>query len=242
MDKLRTRSNVLFICTSNLRSSLDTAFIDRCGIKQDVGSPSTACAYEIFQTMINELIKNSLVLYDGADQHTHGSSSSSSSSSFVGINDFDTTMSNAPEIEGQSYIPSLSHTTLHLSHLPDCAPRKLYKLAQQAEGLSGRTLRRLPILALTKYTDDEPCTIQDLLTALKQVIAEEKASQNEDYELNTAVSSKNRETGDEFRKDSSENGDAEEAEDGTSELGSENWLFSMDSVRDGIRGIGIGQS
>ncbi|KAF2655349.1 AAA-domain-containing protein [Lophiostoma macrostomum CBS 122681] len=226
MDKLRSRPNVLFICTSNLKSRLDTAFIDRCGIKQDIGSPSTACAYEILQTMINELIRNDLVLYDGADQHTN--SPASSSSSFT---------------ETHSYMPSLSHTNIHFSNSPECAPRQLYKLARRAEGLSGRTLRRLPILALTKYTDDEPCAMQDLLAALKKVIAEEKASQTEEYDSSSDPAKVSRDR-DRERGAEIEIGDADGGEDGISHTGSvsgsENWMFSMDSVRDGIRGMGIG--
>lgn len=48
-----------------------------------------------------------------------------------------------------------------------------------AEGRSGRTLRRLPMLALTKYTFDEPCDLSELLDALKRVVKEEEGAQYE---------------------------------------------------------------
>ncbi|KAF2003437.1 AAA-domain-containing protein, partial [Amniculicola lignicola CBS 123094] len=64
LDKLRRRRNVLFLCTSNFKDCMDAAFVDRCGIKQYVETPSVECAYEIFRSVVNELIKNDLVTFD----------------------------------------------------------------------------------------------------------------------------------------------------------------------------------
>ncbi|KAF2112412.1 P-loop containing nucleoside triphosphate hydrolase protein, partial [Lophiotrema nucula] len=61
LDRLRQRPNVVFICTSNLKENIDAAFVDRCGIEQMIGAPSVEGAYEIFRSVINELIKANLV-------------------------------------------------------------------------------------------------------------------------------------------------------------------------------------
>ena len=157
-------------------------------------------------------------------------------------------MLSTQEKEGRVEIPGLYHVSLNLANLPDSAPRKLQKLAQKAEGLSGRTLRRLPILALTKYTDDELCDVHDLLEALKQVITEEKASGADDDETSHNKSAKQSRAqahaASGFQSSSSVKGDADadgaDGEEVTSDFGSDNMTFSMDSLRDSIIGTGLG--
>jgi hypothetical protein len=43
---------------------------------------------------------------------------------------------------------------------------QLWNIAQAAEGLSGRSLRKLPFIALALHTYGEPCTIDEGLAAL----------------------------------------------------------------------------
>ena len=45
----------------------------------------------------------------------------------------------------------------------------------RVEGLSARTLRRLPALALALYTDRDPCSMDEALTALSQAVDDEFA-------------------------------------------------------------------
>ncbi|KAF2266334.1 P-loop containing nucleoside triphosphate hydrolase protein, partial [Lojkania enalia] len=148
LDRLRKRPNVIFLCTSNLKEIMDTAFIDRCGIKQYIDSPNVECAYEIFRSVINEFIKNHLVCFDSMLMDRVLPMSD------AGVDEVD------EELLGGSS-PTLSSNS------------ELRTLARKAEGLSGRTLRRLPMLALAKYTVDEPCELQNLLGALKRVVEEE---------------------------------------------------------------------
>ncbi|KAF2206020.1 P-loop containing nucleoside triphosphate hydrolase protein [Delitschia confertaspora ATCC 74209] len=133
LDKLRKRPNVVFICTTNMMESLDEAFVDRCGIKQYIGTPNHECAYEIFRSVTNELINSRLMMY----------------------------------------IPNIQWSIANLLDHPNSAPLRLWRIAQKAGGLSGRSLRRLPFLALTKYTIDEPCKLHDFLGALEKVVENE---------------------------------------------------------------------
>ncbi|KAF2185101.1 AAA-domain-containing protein [Zopfia rhizophila CBS 207.26] len=191
LDKLRKRPNVVFICTSNLKDNMDVAFVDRCGIKQFVETPNNECAYEIFRSVINELIKNGLVFFDASDfQHDSilhetlpeipivGDSSpmiSNSSSLHVPSPSLlvRTSESYDSSLDNLLYIPELGWVGIHLFHCTKTAPRELWRIARKASGLSGRTLRRLPILAMAKYTIEEPCDLHELLAALKTVVKEE---------------------------------------------------------------------
>lgn len=61
---------------------------------------------------------------------------------------------------------------------PDSIGERVWALAQQCHGLSGRTLRRLPILGLAMYTWGGQCTIQDAITALEKAAEQETAVVN----------------------------------------------------------------
>lgn len=61
-------------------------------------------------------------------------------------------------------------TIIH--HLPtDCAAA--------FKGLSARTLRRLPALALALYTESDPCSMDEALDALSQAVDDESAVKTE---------------------------------------------------------------
>jgi SpoVK/Ycf46/Vps4 family AAA+-type ATPase len=46
--------NVIFLCTSNLFDALDSAFLDRCGLKCAIDPPSEKSQYEILRQMYPE--------------------------------------------------------------------------------------------------------------------------------------------------------------------------------------------
>lgn len=75
LDRVMGRPNVLVICTSNLESTIDQAFIDRCSKRIEVGPPSAAGRYGILRHGIECLIERGLVAgeelalpnFDGAE-------------------------------------------------------------------------------------------------------------------------------------------------------------------------------
>ena len=61
LDKLKLRSNVLVLTTSNLPSSIDGAFVDRADIKFQVPLPPCQAVYTILKSCLEELIKSRLI-------------------------------------------------------------------------------------------------------------------------------------------------------------------------------------
>ncbi|KFY26219.1 hypothetical protein V493_04214 [Pseudogymnoascus sp. VKM F-4281 (FW-2241)] len=60
-DMVKNNANVLIICTSNLCTSLDAAFVDRCSRYIDIPQPSSAARYEILRHSINGLVERQVI-------------------------------------------------------------------------------------------------------------------------------------------------------------------------------------
>jgi hypothetical protein len=174
---LRKRPNVVFICTSNLIDNIDPAFVDRCGIEQCVETPSVKCAYGIFRSVLNELLKAGLVFFDPIELDSDPSLSNHRSSNPHQQRGTD---SNDFANENLTYLPELEWVELHLFDRIMTAPWELRMIAAEAEGLSGRTLRRLPMLAMAKYTVKEPCDMRDILIALRRVVKEKNINRSKE--------------------------------------------------------------
>ena len=52
IDQLKSYSNVLVLATSNLRNSIDDAFLDRADVSYEVGLPSKAASYDILHRFV----------------------------------------------------------------------------------------------------------------------------------------------------------------------------------------------
>ena len=77
-------------------------------------------------------------------------------------------LSLAPEV------PTLSKMQVELMDQPSSAGYRIWALAQKCHGLSGRTLRRLPILGLAMYTwGGESITLDDAVSALEAAVDQE---------------------------------------------------------------------
>ncbi|KAJ6646461.1 Pachytene checkpoint protein 2 like [Pseudolycoriella hygida] len=61
LDQIRKYPNVLVLTTSNLSSSIDSAFLDRADIKQFVGFPDVSGLKQIYLLILRELIEVGLV-------------------------------------------------------------------------------------------------------------------------------------------------------------------------------------
>ncbi|KAG7364357.1 ATPase central domain containing protein [Nitzschia inconspicua] len=131
LDRLRHFPNVLVLATTNLNGSVDSAFVDRVDLKLHIGLPIAKARYQILRSCIQELIRVGIV--HCSDNDTQGS-------------DFPT----YEEIHNQGeHKMDVSHSiTEHYGVL-------LSKCAQQAEGLSGRSLRKLPLQAHALYTSSD---------------------------------------------------------------------------------------
>ncbi|KAJ7507541.1 P-loop containing nucleoside triphosphate hydrolase protein [Mycena galericulata] len=134
LDKLKHRKNVLIMSTSNLVKAIDSAFVDRADIVQYVDLPSREAIYEILRTCLCEIVARGIV-------------------STITV----PTLKQAQMYE-LSALVSTEHQQASSIHLDSREKSKnvalrLLSLAAQckAQGMSGRALRRLPVLALARY-------------------------------------------------------------------------------------------
>lgn len=75
----------------------------------------------------------------------------------------------------QNAIPPTQDADVLLHPHPSSPDQKLWRLAHMCDGFSGRTLRRLPFLALAMHVRSDTCTIHEALAALEVAVLEEKA-------------------------------------------------------------------
>ncbi|KAG1820399.1 AAA-domain-containing protein [Suillus subaureus] len=129
LDKLRYQKNVLVMSTSNLAKAIDSAFVDRADIIQYVDLPPREAIYEILRSSLCEFIQKGIL------QKTT-----------VPALDL------ALYLEGNSKNGSIASGTM-LPYSPEGLASILLALADKcrAQQLSGRALRRLPVLALARY-------------------------------------------------------------------------------------------
>lgn len=164
---------------------MDTAFLDRVDIKQLLPNPPAQATYEILRSCLNELIRSEIIgpaiyTFEISDDPSQVSSPSRS----------------RPGLQWQAadgLIPPFAEMTILFWERRDSPGRMLWDLAQlcqvrgtltryepalliQVQGLSGRTLRRLPFLALALFTHADPCPFGVMLHALESAIKEEAKS------------------------------------------------------------------
>eukprot|EP00980_Cylindrotheca_fusiformis_P003132 scaffold721_cov131-Cylindrotheca_fusiformis.AAC.22 len=150
LDKLRPFPNVLVMATTNLHltGTVDAAFVDRCDLLVHVPMPPEKARYQILLSCMTELVRVGIVLADDE-------------SVLVPYSD----------LSGlQSSSSSIVDTPGYRSSLLGCA--------HTSEGLSGRSLRRLPLQAHAKYVDtaEGPPTCTKFVEALFLAISHEQAA------------------------------------------------------------------
>ncbi|PIO62521.1 hypothetical protein TELCIR_15916 [Teladorsagia circumcincta] len=64
IDRIRRRTNVIVLCTSNMEGCLDRALLDRADVVRHVGQPSANALYSILAKCVDELIRIGLVVSD----------------------------------------------------------------------------------------------------------------------------------------------------------------------------------
>ncbi|KAG2370015.1 AAA-domain-containing protein [Suillus spraguei] len=129
LDKLRYQKNVLVMSTSNLAKAIDSAFVDRADIIQYVDLPPREAIYEILRSSLCEFIKKGILQEITVP-----------------------VLALALYVKGNSKNHSNASDTI-LPHSPEVLASTLLGLADKcrAQQLSGRALRRLPVLALARY-------------------------------------------------------------------------------------------
>ncbi|RLM75000.1 hypothetical protein C2845_PM15G11860 [Panicum miliaceum] len=148
MDKLKSWPNVIILTTSNITTAIDIAFVDRADIKAYVGPPTLQARYEILRSCIQELLRVGILTYPQGG-------------SVPCILNYST-------LKEKKHCPEVAepHGSFHLSSL-------LYEAAELCEGLSGRSLRKLPFLAHASVANPSCCDTSTFMHTLIQTAKRE---------------------------------------------------------------------
>ncbi|KAF1942687.1 P-loop containing nucleoside triphosphate hydrolase protein [Clathrospora elynae] len=159
LDKCRKYSNIVFIFTTNLIGSLDSAFIDRCCIEKFISAPGTECVFGILRLQINQLIRKGLIGFDTLIYEKPPITSRDGAS-------------DPSAFEYSVQIPDRQWAQMHWPTNAITAVSELYRVATLASGLSGRKLKGLVTYARYEYLVDNPGDLRDLFVALEAVVRE----------------------------------------------------------------------
>ncbi|KAF8631248.1 hypothetical protein AX15_002575 [Amanita polypyramis BW_CC] len=149
LDKLKHRKNVLIMSTSNLVKAIDSAFVDRADIVQYVDLPPREAIYEILRTCLCEMIDKGIIV-------------SVTVPTFKQAHMYElTTVVSQPN--SLSIVSSDSHERSKNVAL------RLLALATKCKrhSMSGRALRRLPVLALARYIGTGHISSSNLANGLR---------------------------------------------------------------------------
>ncbi|KAL1304626.1 hypothetical protein AAFC00_003591 [Neodothiora populina] len=157
LDRIRTQPNVVVFCTSNLKSAIDPAFSDRVDFDVCVPSPCESAIYEIFRSTLNQLIRAGIVI-----------PSLWQIDSMWQVNGIGSLYSKE-DAAAHGMIPDWD-SVIETMDQPDHPVQMLAALAQKCKGISGRKLKKLPLLSITKYTWGDNCPLDDALAAMKRAV------------------------------------------------------------------------
>ena len=147
LDRMKGYPNIAFLCTSNMVGSLDTAFLDRCGLKLAVERPSLASQYDILRGRIQKLIARGIIL---------------SETVLPPYRDAEIDRNIDPELPGAKL--------LRMIELINSASSK------HTEGMiSGRALTQFPEQALLRYLRGEDCDLDTAFMLMVRYVQAEKS-------------------------------------------------------------------
>jgi hypothetical protein len=173
IDRLKRYPNVIIMTTTNITGSVDVAFVDRADIKQYIGLPILEARYEILRSCCVELMRVGIVSMDENPSMTNADSTSHSDASVISIIPSFQDL-NLGSSEDQS---SSSTTSRSLSERADKLGTLLLESAKLADGLSGRSLRKVPFQSHALFIrSDEPISAHQFLDALRGGIEKEQAA------------------------------------------------------------------
>ncbi|KAM0754327.1 AAA-domain-containing protein [Meredithblackwellia eburnea MCA 4105] len=151
LDKLKHRKNCLVMSTSNLSGAIDDAFVDRADIKQFIGLPPPQAVYWILASCLREIVRAGLVRPVELFEHTK--------------------VEHLLIRRSNSIVGTASGVGAGQERAARCSER-LWELAKEchAAQLSGRALRRLPVLAHAKYGTGTSTRLEDWLEAMVRCV------------------------------------------------------------------------
>jgi pachytene checkpoint protein 2 len=153
LDRTRSYPNLIFLCTSNMLESLDSAFVDRCGVKRSVDPPSFASQYEILRSRTQNLIARGIIhslevlpSYTDADYQSEAGKANAGSKLLA-------------------LVKLIRSGNAHL---------------QSGTEISARSLTQLPEQAIMRYLREEECDLDLALDFFERFVVSEQ-SQNKSH-------------------------------------------------------------
>ncbi|KAK4726918.1 hypothetical protein R3W88_031835 [Solanum pinnatisectum] len=153
LDKLKSASNVIILTTSNITAAIDIAFVDRADIKAYVGPPTLQARYEILRSCLQELLRTGIL-----------SNSQDRGCLLPNYASLKEKMSKVVSTESQMF-PHLG--------------KQLLEAAEACEGMSGRSLRKLPFLAHAALANPYSCEPGKFLHVMMQTAKRERSELSE---------------------------------------------------------------
>lgn len=176
IDAIKQFPNVLIMTTSNITGTVDVAFVDRADIKQYIGAPSSDACYNMLRGSFLEL-KNKGVVTCNETIHPlsvvkfeASNLANSRNLKQLSMNGHQNVIDQNRDIDENMVEEDTRSVTRFTS--------MLYAEAQRCESLSGRTLRKLPFLAMTEFDHGGGCqsvSAQNFLDALHNCITTVKS-------------------------------------------------------------------
>ncbi|KAJ8566020.1 hypothetical protein K7X08_008596 [Anisodus acutangulus] len=154
LDKLKSAPNVIILTTSNITAAIDIAFVDRADIKAYVGPPTLQARYEILRSCLQELLRTEIL-------------SNSQDRDHLFLPNFASLKENLSEV-----VSTESQMSLHLG-------KQLLEAAEACEGMSGRSLRKLPFLAHAELANPYSCEPGKFLHVMMQTAKGERSELSE---------------------------------------------------------------
>lgn len=150
LDMLRSRSNIIVLCTSNLLEAIDPAFLDRVDVQQYIPNPSADAAYDILRSTIHELLRSQIILLkEPRNDRASSQTIEEDDSTTLKENDFtpitveylmSLKVDDWPKPDGmkppkgQQYaFPSLARCKILYFDEPESFPQRLWRIAQRCE-------------------------------------------------------------------------------------------------------------
>ncbi|XP_014270657.1 pachytene checkpoint protein 2 homolog isoform X1 [Halyomorpha halys] len=150
LDMLKEHCNVMILTTSNITGAIDIAFVDRADIKAFIPQPSPFAIYSIYHSCLQELLRVGIIIGTCPDI----------------IND------------KKKFLDVQSETSNHIGI--GNTEISLIELARESEGLTGRSLRKVPLRVLsTQLVPEKVVRIEEFITAMLTVVKQMKSEQNE---------------------------------------------------------------
>lgn len=147
LDRTRLYPNIIFLGTSNMLEALDSAFLDRCGLKMPINPPSLTSQYEILRSRIQKLIDRKVI------------------QSHEIIPPYDDAV-----LESKSY--NTERPGCKLLRLVELV-RSQNLRSQSEQEISGRYLKQLPEQSILRYLRSEDCDLDMALRFMEQLISSE---------------------------------------------------------------------